>query len=197
MDDLVLALGIKADDAVAIRGSVPDRWVIGLEAENKLVAVVKWGLLNDSGLRHEAEVLSGLDLEHPWIRLPVVLLAGEVGGGFALVTQAVPRRTGSVSLQQVGDLTTQLTNGVLGVSWVHGDLAQWNTVCAAGCVWILDWEHSRPSREPLWDLTDHLFREGVLVGNYTPRQVVRHLTDPGSCGWTHLLNVGEDPSTRA
>jgi hypothetical protein len=195
IDDLVRALGVDADGAVATRASAPDRWVIGLEAANKLVAVAKWGPLNDTGLRHEAEVLSGLDVDHPWIRLPTVLLAAEVAGGFVLVTQAVPPRTNAISLQQVEDVTTQLTNGVLGVAWVHGDLAQWNTVCADGCVWILDWEHSRPAREPLWDLTDHLFRESVLVGKYSPREVVRHLTATDSFGWSHLLAVGEDPAT--
>ena len=196
IDALLKAADIQADGAVAIQGSAPGRWVIGLEVADRMVAVAKLGPLSDDGLRHEASVLQTLELVDSWIRLPELLHAGEVADHFAVITRAAPPRSGRVSLDQVGELTTELTNGVLGVSWVHGDLAQWNTVRANGRVWILDWEQSRQARQPLWDLTDHLFREGVLVGRYSPRQVIQHLTGKNSVGWNHLVNVGEEP-TRA
>lgn len=193
LDELVATLGINASGAVAIKGSSPERWVVGLEVSGKLAAVAKFGSLIDRELKHEADVLQKIGLADSWIRIPEVLLTGEIADRFVLVTRAAPCRTGRASLEQVAAVTTQLTKGVLGVSWVHGDLAQWNTVRVGRNIWILDWEHGRCVRLPLWDLTDHLFREGVLVGRYTPRQVVEHLTAKDSVGWRHLVDVGEDP----
>jgi hypothetical protein len=194
IDDLLRNAGIIADGAVALRASSPDRWVIGLEAGNALVAVAKCGPIDDAGLRHEAAVLSELVSTDPLIRLPELQFAGEVDNRFAMVTRAVPPRIGSVSLDQIADLAARLTNGALGAPRVHGDLAQWNIVRTRDGMWLLDWEHSRVERLPLWDLTDHLFREGVLVGKYTPRRVVGHLIDEHSAGWNHLVAVNEDPS---
>lgn len=193
--DLIAASGIAADGVVAMRASSADRWIIGLESAGLLVAVAKCGPLHDVGLRHEASILQELRAAEPRIRLPELLFAGEASGQFAVITRAAPPREGHASLADIGEVTSRLTNGALGVPMVHGDLAHWNMIRADGRIWLLDWEQSRPERRPLWDLADHLFREGVLVGTYTPRQLIGHLTERGSVGWNHLVAVDEDPSS--
>ena len=191
--ELVATLGINADHAVAMRSSSPGRWIIGLEYRHVLVAVAKCGPLDDVGLRREGDLLGVLGDADPWLRPPELLLAGEVGGNFAVVTRALPRRIGRLSLVEVAEVATRLTNGALGPPLVHGDLAQWNAVRTRDRLWLVDWEHGRRERVPLWDLANHLCREAVLLRRFGPRQVAAHLIDEGSVGYVHLRSVGENP----
>lgn len=186
--------GIEAESAVAMRSSAPGRWIVGLEHNDQLVAVVKCGPPDDAGLRREAELLAHLESTDPWIQSPDLLAVGQVEGCFVVITKAASPRSGQLSLDQIGELTTRLTNGAaFGAPLFHGDLAQWNVIAADDQVWLIDWEHAEYERRPMWDLANHLFRESVLVGRYTARQVVRHLIAEGSVGWTHLQKVDEDP----
>lgn len=191
--ELVERIGIKADHAVAMRSSSPGRWIVGLEYCHVLVAVAKCGPLHDVGLRREGDLLGVLGHADPWLRPPELLLAGEVGGNFAVVTQALPRRVGRASLMEMAEVATRLTNGALGRPLVHGDLAQWNAVRTRDRLWLVDWEHGRPERVPLWDLANHLCSEAVLLRRFGPRQVAAHLVNEGSVGCTHLRSVGENP----
>lgn len=182
---------------LAMRSSTEGRWVIGIAAGDRLMAVLKIGPSKDDRLRSEADVLEALTKVGRPSWAPALLWAGDFEDMFAVLTRAVVRRRRArPSLVEVSELCTRLVRGdPTRPPLVHGDLAPWNVVRSQLGVCAFDWEHAKWDHRPLHDLSHYLVQSGALLHSYTPAHVVGLLTSPGSPGWQHLESCGLDPST--
>lgn len=194
--ELCRVLELDAHGLLAMRSSTEGRWVLGIAAEDRLIAVLKIGPSSDVRLRAEADVLDALTKVGRPSWAPGLLWSGQFEGTFAVLTRAVVREhSARPSLEEVAAFCSTLVRGdPTRPPLMHGDLAPWNVVRSSLGVCAFDWEHAKWKHQPLHDLAHYLIQSGALLRRYSPADVVTLLTTRESPGWKHLEACRLDPT---
>jgi len=188
---ILASCGVGGLAVATVKSSQPGRFIVGAANEESLVAVLKVGEVDDSGLANETRFLEMLKSTG---LVPRLLAAGQRDGRYYLATAAVRRvaPSGTVSVRQAADLATTLQTLSESLSVVHGDLAPWNIIPSNDGLVLVDWEHAAIGAQPLYDLTHFVIQRGALTGRGTPEEAVSLLTGEESPGVNHLTALGID-----
>jgi hypothetical protein len=186
VDMLVALLGVPADGACVMASSTPDRSIIGLASDRRLIAVAKVGRADDLALRREATTLTE-QAATGGLRVPPVLFAADVNGRYVCATVAVAGRA-RVEQRVALDLALDLARR----EWTHGDLAPWNLVGDPPT--LLDWEAARPGLTPLYDLAHFVVQSAALLHRGSAGSVVHDLCAADGVGAAYLAGLGVSPA---
>lgn len=195
LDALLAHVGLSVHGVVAMRSSSPGRVVLATCRDGLMEAILKVGPGDDVGLRREAQMLRAPLRDGSSFRRPEVLWNGDWGDRYAVVTRATPPRTSRRwTVEDVMPILTDLGTAARDGSPVtHGDLAPWNLVRSASGPVLLDWEFSRFTDEPLFDLVHFVVQSGSLLGRYRPAEALTLLCGDGSPGARLLARRGRAP----
>jgi len=188
---ILASCGVGGLAVATVKSSRRGRFVVGVANEESLVAVLKVGELDDTGLANEAQFLETLESTG---LAPRLLSAGQRDGRSYLATAAVKRiaRSDTVSVEEAADLATRLQTFDHETSIVHGDLTPWNLIPSDDGLVVVDWEHASIGSRPLYDLAHFVIQRGALTRRGSPEEAVALLTGRDSPGVKHLTALGID-----
>lgn len=197
VERIMSELGITFDSIAMMRSSTDRRWVVGVQHLGRLHLVLKIGEESDEGLRTEAAMLEMLAGATTTWRVPPLAVYDVVEGWVVLGTWAIERSRPVHARPPLADVEVivddLVTGRAAGVPVVHGDLTPWNMFRDTNGRWVvLDWETATLDRRPMWDLTHHIVRRGILLGDPSPTRAAAILTGADSVGARHCRAIGAE-----